>query len=131
MTVYALVRNDTIERVGLPPSARRLDTGAWVLGLPDADDTLKAACGFLPVAEVVRPADTDTETFDFSRAVVAGKPTEVWTKRAKTADELNPPKSPEQKLTEARTVLEQISALPAPVLTADVVDLLDDLRGVL
>ena len=131
MSDYALVRNDTIERVGLPPSARRLDTGAWVLGLDTAPDDLKAACGFLPITEVPRPADTATETFDFSRAVVGGVPTEVWTKRAKTADELNPPKTPEQKLAEARTVLEQIASLPAPVLTADVVDLLDDLRTVL
>ena len=37
----------------------------------------------------------------------------------------------EEKLAQARTVLDQISALPAPVLTADVVDLLDDLRTVL
>jgi hypothetical protein len=125
---YALVRNDTIERVGLPPSARRLDTGAWVLGLETAPDDLKAACGYLPVAEVARPADTDTETFDFSRAVVAGKPTEVWTKRAKTADELNPPKSPEAKLDAIKAQLDQIAALPAPVLTADVVDILDDIR---
>jgi hypothetical protein len=42
-----------------------------------------------------------------------------------------PPKSPDEKLAEARTVLEQIASLPAPVLTADVVDLLDDLRSVL
>lgn len=42
-----------------------------------------------------------------------------------------PVASPEEKLAAARTVLDQISALPAPVLTADVVDLLDDLRGVL
>ncbi len=128
---YALVRNGVIERVGLVPSARRLDDGAWVLGLPDAPDDIKAACGFLPVTEVPRPDDTATETFDYSRTVVDGKPVEVWTKRAKTADELNPPKMPEQKLAEAKAVLEQITALPAPVLTADVVDLLDDLRGVL
>ena len=131
MSDYALVRNDTIERVGLPPSARRLDTGAWVLGLADAPDDLKAACGYLPVAETPRPADTDTETFDYSRAVVAGQPTEVWTKRAKTADELNPPKSADEKLDAIKAQLEQITALPAPVLTADVVDLLDDLRSVL
>jgi hypothetical protein len=57
--------------------------------------------------------------------------------RPLTADEVaryTPPvpvKSPDEKLAEARTVLEQIASLPAPVLTADVVDLLDDLRSVL
>ena len=131
MSEYALVDKGAIVRVGVPPSARRLDDGAWVLGLPDAPDDLKAACGYLPVVEVAPPTVGDTEVADRSVAVVGGRPTEVWTKRAKTADELNPPKSAEQKLTEARTVLEQIAALPAPVLTADVVDLLDDLRGVL
>jgi hypothetical protein len=61
----------------------------------------------------------------------------VKSTRALTADEVArytptaPPKSPDEKLAEARTVLEQITALPAPVLTADVVDLLDDLRSVL
>jgi len=129
--LFCFVRSGVIERVGLPQSARRLDTGAWVLGLPEADDVTKAACGYLPVAEVPRPADTDTETFDLSRAVVDGVPTEVWTKRLKTADELNPPKSPDEKLAQAKAVLDQITNLPAPVLTADVVDLLDDLRGVL
>ncbi len=131
MSSYVLVRNGAIVSTGLPPSARRLDDGDWVLGLPDAPDALKAACGYLPIAETPRPADTDTETFDRSVGLVAGKPSEVWTKRAKTADELNPPKSPDEKLAEAKAVLDQITALPAPVLTADVVDLLDDLRGVL
>lgn len=41
------------------------------------------------------------------------------------------PITAEVKLTAAKAVLDQLSALPAPVLTADVVDLLDDLRGVL
>ena len=42
-----------------------------------------------------------------------------------------PEPSAEEKLQQARTVLDQIASLPAPVLTADVVDLLDDLRTVL
>ena len=42
-----------------------------------------------------------------------------------------PVASAEEKLGAAKAVLDQITALPAPVLTADVVDLLDDLRGVL
>ena len=49
-------------------------------------------------------------------------------------DQYTPPvavKTPDEKLAEAKAVLEQITALPAPVLTADVVDLLDDLRSVL
>ena len=61
----------------------------------------------------------------------------VKSTRPLTADEVaryTPPApvvTPEEKLTQARAVLDQISSLPAPVLTADVVDLLDDLRTVL
>jgi hypothetical protein len=39
--------------------------------------------------------------------------------------------TPEEKLVQARLVLDQVTALPTPTLTADVVDLLDDLRSVL
>lgn len=61
----------------------------------------------------------------------------VKSTRALTADEIArytpvvPEQTPEEKLAAARTVLDQIASLPAPVLTADVVDLLDDLRTVL
>lgn len=61
----------------------------------------------------------------------------VKSTRALTADEVArytptpPEQTPEEKLAAARTVLDQIASLPAPVLTADVVDLLDDLRTVL
>lgn len=57
--------------------------------------------------------------------------------RPLTADEIvryTPPTpviTAKEKLAQARTVLDQIASLPAPVLTADVVDLLDDLRTVL
>lgn len=75
--------------------------------------------------------DTDAGTITFEEMGV------VVETRPLTADEVvlytppEPVKSPDEKLTEARTVLDQITALPAPVLTADVVDLLDDLRSVL
>jgi hypothetical protein len=39
--------------------------------------------------------------------------------------------SADQRLAAAKTALAAIDALPTPVLTADVVDLLDDLRSVL
>lgn len=61
----------------------------------------------------------------------------VKSTRPLTSDEVRiytpvtPEPTPEEKLAQAKAVLDQITALPAPVLTADVVDLLDDLRGVL
>lgn len=42
-----------------------------------------------------------------------------------------PAPTPEERLAAARQALAALDALPSPVLTADVVDVLDDLRGVL
>lgn len=84
--------------------------------------------GQLIAAEVI---DVDAGTISFEDKGV------VKSTRALTAEEVarytpaTPEQTPEEKLAATRTVLDQISALPAPVLTADVVDLLDDLRGVL
>lgn len=89
---YALVTDGTIDRVGtLPKSARRLDSGQWVLGLRDASTELQEACGWFEVFNTDQPADTDTTTHDRSIELVDGTPTVVWTERDKTDDELNPP----------------------------------------
>lgn len=61
----------------------------------------------------------------------------VTSSRPLTADEIaryTPPApvpTPEERLAAARQALAALDSLPAPVLTADVVDVLDDLRGVL
>lgn len=89
MAEYALVQSGAIVRFGLPPSARRLDDGKWVLGLADAPEALKAACGYLPVVDVARPADTATHTFDRSVVLSAGVPTVVWTQRPLSVPELS------------------------------------------
>lgn len=84
--------------------------------------------GSVARAEII---DLNAGTISFETAGV------VTSSRALTADEVvryTPPAplvSAEEKLARARTVLDQISSLPAPVLTADVVDLLDDLGTVL
>lgn len=89
MTVYALVQNNTIQSVGgLPASARRLDTQEWVMGLATAGAALQQACGYYPVTDTARPADTATDTFDRSVQLVNGTPTVVWTERPMTAPEL-------------------------------------------
>jgi len=61
-------------QIGPPP-------GGWT---PE----LAAVCGFVPIVTVDRPADTATHTSDRTVALVDGTPTEVWTVRAKTVDEL-------------------------------------------
>jgi hypothetical protein len=87
---YALVVGDTIQSVGpLPHSARRLDSGKWVMGIRDAPTELQQACGYFAVVRVNRPADTATTTWERSVVLVAGVPTETWTERAKTRAELD------------------------------------------
>jgi creatinine amidohydrolase/Fe(II)-dependent formamide hydrolase-like protein len=87
---YALVVGDTIQAVGpLPESARRLDSGNWVMGIRDAPTELQRACGYFAVARVDRPADTATTTWERSVVLVAGLPTETWTERAKTQGEID------------------------------------------
>ena len=87
---YALIQSGTITATGqLPRGARRLDTGQWVTP-PQGAWTLElaAACGWLPVAEAPRPADTATTTSDYSVQLVAGVPTQQWTVRPWTEAEL-------------------------------------------
>jgi hypothetical protein len=86
---YALVDDGTIEAEGaLPQSARRLDTGQWVMGLRDAPVELQEATGWFEVTDVDKPADTATHTYDRSITLVAGVPTVTWTQRLKTAEEV-------------------------------------------
>jgi len=86
---YAQIVDDTIQSVGrLPNSARRLDDGAWVMGLADASVELQQATGWFEVVDVPRPDDTATTTHDHSIELLDGTPTVVWTERDKTPDEL-------------------------------------------
>lgn len=107
---YALVIDDTIQKVGaLPKSARRLDNQAWVMGLPDADTATQQATGWFEVVDTTRPDDTATTTHDRSIELVGGVPTVVWTERDKTEDELNPPPTVEEQLAEVTAALEALA----------------------
>lgn len=86
--MHALVIDGTITDSGnLPPSARRLDTGDWVMGLDTAPPDLLAATGWHEVVDAPPPADTATTTHDRSVELVDGTPAVVWTERPKTAEE--------------------------------------------
>jgi hypothetical protein len=87
---YALVDDGTIEAEGaLPQSARRLDTGQWVMGLRTAPVELREATGWFEVVDVARPADTETDTYDRTLELVGGVPTVVWVQRPKTQAEID------------------------------------------
>lgn len=121
---YALIQSGTITATGqLPRGARRLDTGAWVT--PPADgwtDALLAACGWLPVVETPRPADTATTTSDPAPvALVAGVPTQQWTVRPWTAEELAAQAAAAQYEADRLTVKAIITDLRAEKARAQVV----------
>lgn len=126
MTTYALILDNEIQSVGgLPNAARRLDTGQWLM--PHAGqwtDAQAAACGYLPVVETERPPDTETTTSDSSIELIDGVPTQVWTVRDWTQEELD-----QQALTQAQQELayavqvnsapEQLAAVNAAALTVE------------
>ena len=90
MPSYALVVNSAIQSEGpLPLSARRLDTQDWVMGLATAPVELVEACGYFPVVDAPRPADTPTTTWTRTLSLLAGEPTVVWVERAKTQTEID------------------------------------------
>lgn len=72
----------------LPFSARRQDTFEVVHDLPGTGRHWRRACGWFEVVEVDPPTVEPGETVDLSVEVVDHLPTQVWTVRPKTADEL-------------------------------------------
>jgi hypothetical protein len=90
MTTYALVEDDIVKTVGaLPASARRLDTGEWVMGLATAPTELVEACGWFVVTDTPPAYDPATEVLENGGVVVvAGRPVFDYTVRPKTAAEV-------------------------------------------
>ena len=97
---YALVLNGSLVAVRNPGRTEPKLSDGRPLGAPDGvwTDELAALCGFVPIVETARPADTATDTTDRTVQLVNGVPTVVWVTRAKTPAELNPPLSTEQKI---------------------------------
>lgn len=109
---FALIIDNTIRSVGsLPGSARRLDTGEWVMGLSSASTDLQEACGYFAVTAVERPADTATTTFDLTVELIAGVPTEVWTERAKTQEELDAEAAADRQATRVMDLTSSVATL--------------------
>ena len=86
--MYALVENDTIVdgTVGALPDVWNDGTRDWDLRPMDAAQL--SELGWYEVVTTERPPDTDTTTHDYSVDLVGGTPTEVWTERPKTPDEV-------------------------------------------
>jgi hypothetical protein len=88
---YARVIDGAVESEtgALPDGAERLDTGEWVLGLPDAPVDVQRATGWHEVDDTPRPDDTDTTTHDRTLTLVGDTPTVTWVERPKTQAELD------------------------------------------
>lgn len=109
---YAFVTDATIQSLGrLPNSARRLDTGQWVMGLGTAPVGLQQACGWFEVVDTPRPADTATTTHDRSVELVNGTPTVVWTERPKTQAELDAEAAADRQRTRQVNVEQAVATL--------------------
>lgn len=69
---------------------QKVSDGAW-LSAPDGVWTaeLAALCGFIPIVETPKPADTQTTTTDRTVQLVDGTPTVVWVERAWSQSELD------------------------------------------
>ena len=90
MTLYAHTTDGTIDQVGALPTLW-LGPTRWHdwRGDPEMWATQPADWGWQPVVEVPRPADTATHTSDPAPVVlVDGVPTQQWTVRPWTAEEL-------------------------------------------
>jgi hypothetical protein len=113
---YALVIDGTIEAEGpLPSSARRLDTGAWVMGLATAPVELQQATGWYEVTDTPRPADTATDTFDRTLELVGTTPTVVWVQRPKTAEELTAATEATNQATIQTNLEQDLAAMQATI----------------
>jgi hypothetical protein len=113
--VFALVKDGLIVSTGgLPTSARRLDTQAWVMGLATAGTSLQQACGYFMVVEPARPTITTAETFDPDTIdLVNGVPTRIYHVRSKTAAELAADLATATATTERDQARQAITALDA------------------
>ena len=88
--MYAHTTDGTIDQIGALP-ALWLGPTRWHdwRGDPETWATQPADWGWQPVTEVPRPADTETHTSDPAPvALVGGVPTQQWTARPWTAEEL-------------------------------------------
>jgi hypothetical protein len=85
---YAHVTDDTIDYVGALPEIWNDGTRDWDLRPDDITPEQLAEIGWYEVVRVQRPPDTETTTHDESVTLVDGVPTQTWTEREWTTEEL-------------------------------------------
>ena len=123
VTLYAHTTAGTIDQIGALP-ALWLGPTRWHdwRGDPATWATQPADWGWLPVVETPRPADTETTTSDPAPvALVAGVPTQQWTVRPWTAEELAAQAAAAQYEAQRLTVRQIVTDLQAEKTRAQVV----------
>ena len=91
MAIYAQITDGTIIRTtGGFTAPGYGEDGEWHdFSDPDVRDAYLTEHGWHVVTEVERPVDTDTHTHVLTYEIVAGQPTQVWTAREWTPEEIN------------------------------------------
>ena len=90
------------------------------------EDEIIGPHGWLPVVHVDRPPDTPTDTHDYSLELVDGVPTEVWTQRPWTPEELG---SQEAAVNTTQMVAESDEAVDKLVLVVENLNALTDMTN--
>lgn len=89
MPIYAHVAGTIITQVGVLPRIWNDGTRDWDFRPADLPPAFLASLGWHPITTTTRPADTATTTSDPAPvALVDGVPTQQWTVRLWTAEEL-------------------------------------------
>ena len=122
---WALVEGDTIvEGPGSLPDVWNDGERDWDLRPMTAAEL--AELGWYEVVTVPRPPDTETTTYDYTVEVVDGAPTEVWTERPKTPDEIAGAEASENT---TQMVAESAEAVDKLVLVVENLNLLTDMTN--
>jgi hypothetical protein len=115
----------------LPPEDITAEDRWWDLRRHDYDEAMWEVDiiephGWLPVVHTDRPPDTDTTTYVYSLELVDGVPTEVWTPRPWTPEELG---SQEAQVNTTQMVAESDEAVDKLVLVVEALNALTDMTN--
>jgi len=115
----------------LPPEDQTAEDRWWDLREHDYDlgtweVLIIGPHGWLPIVHADRPPDTDLVTYDYSLELVGGQPTEVWTERPWTPEELG---SQEAVVNTQQMVAEQDESVDKLILVVENLNLITDMTN--
>jgi hypothetical protein len=136
MSHYARVLDEAIASTEPPPDlldpedvtaeGRWWDLRRHDIGVATWETDIIAPHGWLPIVRTERPPDTDTTTHAYSLELVDGVPTEVWTPRPWTPEELG---SQEAAVNTQTMVAESDEAVDKLVLVVEALNAITDLTN--